>query len=63
VIDKWRGALTGTGYVQVKFSSINQRGDDIMPGTGTFALPSLETGPIRFPVDVEADGRDEALSE
>lgn len=57
VVDKWRGAKTGTGYVQVKFSSSNQRGADIMPGTGVFALPSRETGPLRFPVDVDEDGR------
>lgn len=57
VVDKWRGAKTGTGYVQVKFSSTNQRGADIMPGTGVFALPSRETGPLRFPVDVNEDGR------
>jgi acyl dehydratase len=57
VVDKWRGAKTGTGYVQVKFTSVNQRGSDIMPGTGIFALPSHETGPVEFPVDVDADGR------
>jgi len=57
VVDKWRGAKTGTGYVQVKFSSTNQRGADIMPGTGVFALPSRETGPLRVPVDVDEDGR------
>jgi acyl dehydratase len=57
VIDKWRGAKTGTGYVEVKFSSINNRGDDIMPGKGIFALPSTENGPIQFPVDVAEDGR------
>ncbi len=57
VVDKWRGTKTGTGYVQVKFSSTNQRGADIMPGTGVFALPSQETGPLRFPVDVDEDGR------
>ena len=56
VVDKWRGAKTGTGYVQVKFSSINQRGDDIMPGTGVFALPSSGS-PVQFPVDVDEDGR------
>lgn len=57
VTDKWRGAKTGTAYVGIKFQSINNRGDNIMPGTGIFALPSRETGPIEFPVDVEADGR------
>ena len=57
IVDKWRGAKTGTGYVSMKFSSINNRGDDIMPGTGIFALPSEENGPVQFPVDVEEDGR------
>lgn len=57
VTDKWQGARTGTGYVQVKFSSTNQRGDDIMPGTGVFALPSRSGEAVTFPVDVETDGR------
>jgi acyl dehydratase len=57
VVDKWRGAKTGTGYVKFTFQSINNRGEDIMPGTGIAALPSQETGPLQFPVDVEADGR------
>jgi hypothetical protein len=41
----------------VKFSSINQRGADIMPGTGVFALPSKSGEPLTFPIDVDADGR------
>lgn len=57
IVDKWRGAQTGTGYVKGRFTSVNQRGDDVMPGTVIFALPSKETGPIAFPVDVESDGR------
>ncbi len=57
IVDKWRGAKTGTGYVKAKFSSITQRGDDIMPGTAIFALPTSSDGPAQFPVDVEADGR------
>jgi len=57
VVDKWRGAKTGTGYVKVKFKSINNRGEDIMPGTAIAALPSEETGPVQFPVDVREDGR------
>jgi acyl dehydratase len=57
VVDKWRGAKTGTGYVKVKFKSINNRGEDIMPGTLIAALPSEETGPVQFPVDVREDGR------
>ena len=57
ITDKWRGAKTGTGYVKGKFSSINNLGEDVMPGTVTFALPSTASGPINFPVDVEEDGR------
>lgn len=57
VIDKWHGAKTGTGYVKVEFHSINTRGDDIMPGTGTMALPSEENGSVQFPGDVREDGR------
>ena len=57
ITDKWRGAKTGTGYVKGKFSSINNLGEDVMPGTVTFALPSTENGPITFPVNVEEDGR------
>jgi hypothetical protein len=40
IVDRWQGTKTGTGYVQAKFSSINQRGEDIMPGTAIFALPT-----------------------
>jgi acyl dehydratase len=57
VVDKWRGAKTGTGYVKVTFKSINNRGDNIMPGTMIAALPSEETGPVQFPVDVREDGK------
>jgi hypothetical protein len=59
VVDKWRGAKTGTGYVKVEFHTINNRGDDIMPGTGIMALPSEQNGPVEFPVDVREDGRAE----
>ncbi|MDE3074053.1 MAG: MaoC family dehydratase N-terminal domain-containing protein [Chloroflexota bacterium] len=55
VVDKWRGAKSGTGYVEIKMESINQRGDNIMPGRGVVALPSRENGPIDFPLDVEQD--------
>jgi acyl dehydratase len=57
VVDKWRGAKTGTGYVKVTFKSVNNRGEDIMPGTIIAALPSEETGPVQFPVDVREDGK------
>ncbi|QIL73891.1 hypothetical protein G7048_25670 (plasmid) [Diaphorobacter sp. HDW4B] len=35
---KWIGK-SGIGYVECKFDSVNQRGDNIMPGTGVIALP------------------------
>lgn len=57
IVDKWRGAKTGTGYVKGKFNSINNLGEDVMPGTVTFALPSKENGPVNFPVNVDEDGR------
>jgi acyl dehydratase len=57
VVDTWRGAVTGNGYVKAELRSINDQGENVMPGTVVFALPSKETGPLVFPVDVEADGR------
>ena len=33
VTEKWRGAKSGIGYVACEFHGINQRGDDIMPGS------------------------------
>lgn len=57
IVDKWTGAKSGTGYVKAEFTSFNQRGQDIMPGTAIWALPSRENGPLQFPIDVEADGR------
>jgi acyl dehydratase len=55
VEDKWTGKKTGTGYVECKITGINQRGDMIMPGHATVALPSKAGGPLSFPIDVEAD--------
>lgn len=57
VVETWRGAKTGTGYVKCSLTGINQRGDVIMPGHAIVALPSRDEGPIAFPVDVVADGR------
>jgi acyl dehydratase len=57
VVDKWRGAKTGTGYVKFAFATINNRGEDIMPGSGIAALPSHDNGPVQFPVDVDDDAR------
>ena len=57
VIEKWRGAKTGIGYVTCEFHGINQRGGDIMPGTAIVALPSKSAPLPDFPIDFEADRR------
>ena len=57
VIDKWRGAKSGIGYVACEFRGINQRGDDIMPGSAIVALPSRDAPLPKAPIDHEADGR------
>ena len=55
--DKWRGAKSGIGYVGCEFHGVNQRGDDIMPGTAVVALPSRSAPLPEFPIDYETDGR------
>ena len=57
VVDKWRGAKTGNGYVKADLNSLNNFGENVMKGHVIFALPSEETGPVEFPVNVEDDGR------
>ena len=57
VTEKWRGAKSGKGYVACQFHGINQRGDDIMPGSAIVALPSRSMPVPEFPIDHEADGR------
>jgi len=57
VTGKWRGATTGNSYVQAELRSINTFGENVMRGSVTFALPSTEHGPVRFPVSVDEDGR------
>ena len=52
---KWTGRVSGTGYVDCQITGVNQRGDVIMPGRATVALPSLSRPVLEFPVDVEAD--------
>jgi hypothetical protein len=54
VTDKWRSA-SGTGYVECSIESLNQRGDDVMPGRAVVALPTNGSPPPPFPVDWEAD--------
>ena len=57
VIEKWRGAKTGIGYVACSTEGINQRGQNIMPGRAVVALPSRNAPLPPFPIDFEADGR------
>jgi acyl dehydratase len=57
VTEKWRGAKSGIGYVACEFHGVNQRGDDIMPGTAIVALPSRGAPLPAFPIDHEADGK------
>jgi acyl dehydratase len=57
VTEKWRGAKSGIGYVACEFHGINQRGDDIMPGTAIVALPSRGAPLPAFPIDHQADGK------
>ena len=57
VVDRWRGAKTGIGYVACEIEGINQRGEDIMPGTAVVALPSRTARLPDGPIDHEADGR------
>lgn len=57
VVDRWRGAATGIGYVACELHGRNQRGEDIMPGTAVVALPSRGAPLPDFPIDHLADGR------
>lgn len=54
VVAKWTGR-SGIGYVDVRFEAINQRGENIMPGTGTIALPHRGARLPDFPIDCVAD--------
>ena len=51
---KWVGK-SGISYVDCKFETINQRGENIMPGTGTVALPKRGQPVPMQPIDVDAD--------
>ena len=57
VIDRWRGAKSGIGYVACEIEGANQRGENIMPGTAVVALPSKGVPLPAAPIDHEADGR------
>jgi hypothetical protein len=51
---KWRGR-SGTCYVDCSIAGVTQRGDVIMPGRATVAVPSRADGEVRFPISTEAD--------
>ncbi|MBM3347171.1 MAG: acyl dehydratase, partial [Betaproteobacteria bacterium] len=55
VLEKWRGAKTGTGYVKCSVQGVNQRGTVIMPGHAIVALPSRGNPLPPFPLDHEQD--------
>jgi len=55
VTKKWRGSKTGIGYVELSIQGVNQRGDNIMPGSAIVALPSRGQPLPDFPIDHEAD--------
>lgn len=57
VVDRWRGAHSGIGYVGCELEGVNQRGENIMPGTAVVALPSKGVPLPAGPIDHEADGR------
>jgi len=56
VLRKWQGK-SGIGYVECEISGMNQRGENIMPGTAVVALPSrgkpLPDAPIDHISDTE----------
>jgi hypothetical protein len=54
VLRKWRGK-SGIGYVECEIAGINQRGENIMPGTSVVALPSPGQPLPPFPIDHLAD--------
>ena len=54
VTGKWIGK-SGVAYVECKFDSINQRGENIMPGTGVIALPQRGKPMAQFPIDCTTD--------
>jgi acyl dehydratase len=54
VTRKWRGK-SGIGYVECEMTGMNQRGENIMPGTSVVALPTRGSPLPPFPIDYLAD--------
>lgn len=54
VLRKWQGK-SGVGYVECEISGMNQRGENIMPGTAVVALPSRSKPLPNAPIDHVSD--------
>jgi acyl dehydratase len=54
VLRKWQGK-SGIGYVECEISGMNQRGENIMPGTAVVALPSRGKPLPDTPIDHVSD--------
>lgn len=54
VLRKWQGK-SGIGYVECEISGMNQRGENIMPGTAVVALPSRSKPLPNAPIDHVSD--------
>jgi hypothetical protein len=54
VLRKWQGK-SGIGYVECEISGMNQRGENIMPGTAVVALPSRGKPLPNAPIDHVSD--------
>jgi acyl dehydratase len=52
----WEDETTGLALAEVEFHSVNQRGEDIMPGRGVVALPRRGGAPVEFPVELSSAG-------
>ena len=54
VTDTWVGD-SGTGYAECRIEGVNQRGQNIMPGSAVVALPTAQRPRPEFPLDWERD--------
>jgi acyl dehydratase len=54
VADRWQGR-SGTGYVACAIEAVNQRGENVLPGSAVVALPSKERPLPAFAIDWESD--------
>lgn len=56
VTDKWEGK-SGNTYVKIDFKTEDQRGRNVMPGSGVVALASHKNGPVKFPINTQTEER------